>query len=58
MFRITRLNTHGLLNDVMIWAKVDLARKFDLTRGAVSYVAQRGEEMAKERDYQLEIRVI
>jgi len=37
---------------------VDLAWKFDLRRGAVSYVAQRGEEMAKEGDYQLEIRVI
>ena len=33
---------------------VDLARKFDLTPAAVSYAVQRGEKMAKERDYQLE----
>ena len=33
---------------------VDLARKFDMTPGAVSYAVQRGEKMAKERGYQLE----
>jgi putative transposase len=34
---------------------VDLARKFDITPAAVSYAVQRGEKMAKESDYQLEI---
>jgi len=33
---------------------VDLARKFDITPAAVSYSVQRGENMAKERGYQLE----
>ena len=33
---------------------VDLARKFDLTAAAVSCAVQRGEKMAKEKDYQLE----
>jgi len=33
---------------------VDLARKFDITPAAVSYAVQRGEKVAKERDYQLE----
>jgi len=33
---------------------VDVARKLDLTPAAVSYSVQRGEKMAKERDYQLE----
>ena len=33
---------------------VDLARKFDLTPAAVSYAVQRGEKLAKKRDYQLE----
>ena len=33
---------------------VDLARKLDLTPGAVSYAVQRGEKMAKERGYQLD----
>jgi len=33
---------------------VDLARKFAITPAAVSYAVQRGEKMAKEREYQLE----
>ena len=33
---------------------VDLARKLDMTPGAVSYAVQRGEKMAEERGYQLE----
>ena len=33
---------------------VDLARKFDLTPAAVSCAVQRGEKIAKEKDYQLE----
>ena len=33
---------------------VDLARKFDITPAAVSYAVQRGENMAKERGFQLE----
>jgi putative transposase len=33
---------------------VDLARKFAITPAAVSCAVQRGEKMAKERDYQLE----
>ena len=33
---------------------LDLARKFDITPAAVSYSVQRGENMAKERGYQLE----
>ena len=33
---------------------VDLARKFDLTPAAVSCAVQRGKQMAKEKDYQLE----
>jgi len=34
---------------------VDLARRFDITPAAVSCAAQRGEQWAKENDYQLEI---
>ncbi len=34
---------------------VDLARKFNITPAAVCYAVQRGEKMAKERGYQLEI---
>ena len=37
---------------------VDLARRFDITPAAVSYAVQRGEKMAKERDFQLEVKVI
>ncbi len=33
---------------------VDLAKKFAITPAAVSYAVQRGEQVAKERDYQLE----
>ena len=33
---------------------VDVARKLELTPAAVSYAVQRGEKIAKERDYQLE----
>ncbi|HDZ89133.1 MAG TPA: transposase [Deltaproteobacteria bacterium] len=33
---------------------VDLTRKFDLTPAAVSSAVQRGEKMAKKKDYQLE----
>jgi len=33
---------------------VDLARRFDLMPAAVSCAVQRGEKMAKEKDYQLE----
>ena len=33
---------------------VDVARKFDIPPGAVSYAVQRGEKMVKERDYQME----
>jgi len=33
---------------------VDLARRFDVTPGAVSYAVQRGEKIAKEGDYQLD----
>ena len=33
---------------------VDLARKLELTPAAVSYAVQRGEKMAKGKDYQLE----
>ena len=33
---------------------VDLARKFDMTPAAVSYAVQRGEKLAKKRNYQLE----
>ena len=34
---------------------VDLARRFDMTPSAVSYALQRGEKIAKEGSYQLEI---
>jgi len=34
---------------------VDLARKFAITPAAVSCAVQRGEKMARERDYQLEV---
>jgi len=34
---------------------VDLAIKFDMTPAAVSYAVQRGEKIAKEGSYQLEI---
>ena len=37
---------------------VDVARKFDLTPAAVSCAVQRGEKMAKKRDYQLETKDI
>ena len=33
---------------------LDVARKLELTPAAVSYAVQRGEKLAKERDYQLE----
>jgi hypothetical protein len=33
---------------------VDLARKFDITPGAVSYAVQRGEKIAKEGGHQLD----
>ena len=33
---------------------VDLTRKFEPTPAAVSCAVQRGEKMAKEKDYQLE----
>jgi len=33
---------------------VDLARRFDITPGAVSYAVQRGERIAKEGDYHLD----
>ena len=33
---------------------VDLARKLDITPGAVSYAVQRGEKIAKEGDYKLD----
>ena len=38
----------------LVISMVDVARKFDLPPAAVSYAAQRGEKMTKERDYQLE----
>jgi hypothetical protein len=37
---------------------VDLARKFDITRAAVSYAVQWGEKMANEGGYQMETWVI
>lgn len=33
---------------------VDLARNFGITPAAVSYAFQRGEKMAKEKDYDLD----
>ncbi|MBW2065653.1 MAG: transposase, partial [Deltaproteobacteria bacterium] len=33
---------------------VDLARRFDITPGAVSYAVVRGEKIAKEGDYHLD----
>jgi len=33
---------------------VDLAKRFDIMPAAVSYAVQRGEKMAKERNFQLE----
>jgi len=37
---------------------VDLARKFDITPGAISYAVQRGEKIAKEGGYELDNQVI
>ncbi|MBW1999395.1 MAG: hypothetical protein JRJ29_15720 [Deltaproteobacteria bacterium] len=37
---------------------VDLARRFDITPGAISYAVRRGEKIAKERGYQLDNEVI
>ena len=34
---------------------VDLGRKFDVTPAAVSYALERGEKMAKERGYRLQV---
>ena len=34
---------------------VDLARKFGMTPAAVSYALERGEKMAKERGYRLQV---
>ena len=51
MLRITRLDIHGPLSNVVIRAIVDLTGKFDLTLVVVSYLAQRGEKTANDEDY-------